>query len=305
MPPWNRRPPEESLIWPKLALPHTVAKVSRQAYNTFSENLAVARGFVKLQFYLEDLVTTGGKASVGVPQSWANELTAAVGLGRGGLEAFVKGRVGPELEERLKAADQKATEARVKRWVDRNKERFERLASTVREVGLAYQRGLPLQAIVIAASSFEAYVEDVAVEAIALNAYIEQRFLRDAEERLRYSDLRASGFDAHLAIGHAAIRAYDLSDGNRLKSLLERLLASRIEGLEHGGVKEYERLVAYRNLAAHRAGVADDRFKKATGYQGAIGTPVELRPKFVEKGLAFFEQIAERVQRGLEVERAR
>lgn len=281
-----------------------MAKISRGPYRTFQDNLLVAQGFVKIQFYLRDLVTTGGKASVGVLQSLSAELMQVAGFGPGGLEGFVRERVGPEVEARLAAADQKLVQRRINIWLKRNQGRFEEMVRTVKAVSLAYERGLPLQAIVVATSAFEAYVQDAVIEAIASNPYIERRFSFDAERNLCYDDVKSTDFDAHRSVGRAALRAYDLTDGNRLKALLEKCTGGKVRTLEGEGTTTYRRLLAYRNLAAHKAGIVDERFKMATDYRGQVGEPVVLRGEFVDSGLRFFQELVEEVQEKLESQRA-
>ena len=280
-----------------------MAKISRGPYRTFQDNLLVAQGFLKIQFYLRDLLTTGGKASVGVLQSLSTELMEAAGFGPGGLEAFIRERIGPEVDARLNAADQNLVQGRIDAWLKRNKGRFEEMVRTIRSVSLAYERGLPLQAIVVTASAFEAYVQDTVVEAIASNAYIERRFNGEAEKNLCYDDVKSSEFDAHRAVGRAALRAYDLSDGARLRTLLEKCLGSKVRALEGEGTSTYRRLLAYRNLAAHKAGIVDQQFRMATGYRGTVGEPVVLRRAFVDEGLDFFEGLVEEIQEKLEKQR--
>jgi hypothetical protein len=281
-----------------------MAKISRGPYRTFQDNLLVAQGFLKIQFYLRDLLTTGGKASIGVLQSFSTELMEAAGFGPGGLEALIRERIGPEVDARLNAADPNLVQRRINAWLKRNQGRFEEMVRTIKSVSLAYERGLPLQAIVVTTSAFEAYVQDTVVEAIASNAYIEKRFSREAEKILCYDDVKSSEFEAHRAVGRAALRAYDLSDAARLRTLLEKCLGSKVRALEGEGSSTYRRLLAYRNLAAHTAGIVDQRFKIATRYTGPVGEPVILRPGFVVDGLHFFEGLVGEIQDKLEKQRA-
>ena len=281
-----------------------MSKISRGHYNTFQENILVARGFVKIQFYLEDLLKTGGKASVGVLQSFANELMEAAGLGKGGLETLARERLGPDIDAKLKSLDKRVIQKQVDAFLRKNRARLQSMVNTIHAANLALERGLTLQAIVVASSAFEAYVEDTIVEAIASNSYIRTRFQNDAERNLSFHDIKSSDFDAYLAIGRASLRAYDTADANRVRALLEKCIGNKVTTLEGGGASTYRRLLAYRNLVAHRAGIVDEPFRRATGYKGALGQPVVLSREFVESALTFFDELGTEVQIKLEAQKA-
>ena len=279
-----------------------MVRPSGQSFVTFQANLRIAKGIIKLQYYLEDFLKTGGSKSIGVLRKMTNQLGTAIGLGPGGFEGFVESVVTRELESRFRKLDKSEVRHRVDDWIRTNQLRLRGIAEAVPEVGIALERGLLLQAIVVAVSAFEAYVHDVTVEVVSKNRGFWPRFKPELTSRDRgfgYEHIEAAGHEVDLAVGEFVANAFSDAKGERVAEQLHRLAGSAILRSDRAEVEAYERWRAYRNVAVHSAGIVDRRFKQRTKSRTPVGAPVHVTVKTAQECVAFFENLGGKLNQSL------
>ncbi|MCI4320683.1 MAG: hypothetical protein L3K05_00015 [Thermoplasmata archaeon] len=260
---------------------------------TFQENIQVARGFVKLQFYLRDLVETGGKESVRKVGGWVYDLFEELGVFK------VVKKAEKQIEAETKRAGRREVEEKLSRFLDAKGKEIVQLLSDLLDVKSAYERGLGLQAIVISVSSFEEYVHQVTVEEVSRSVDVERRFRTELKDGLRYEHLSRAGGDPRGAIGEAVAESFSYSNSVGLLRHLQKLTGSQLVDDASEWCAALDRYQAYRHVAVHSAGLADPQFVATTAYRGELGKPVEITHEFAEQALTFFEKtvLAVEVQR--------
>lgn len=281
-----------------------MARISKVPIAAFKENIKIAKGFVKLHFYISDLLSTGGEASIGQLIGFANQMMESFGLGAKTLEKRVE-RVGSEIEFELLSLGEEAIKGMTQSVLTTLRPQLEEAMVTFEEVKAAVETGLLQQSLVIAVSALEVYLHDVTVEAVSKNRYIEQRFTKQLSKKFDYDRLRRAGHDVRKAVGESVGESYRFYDPKSVRRHLRTLLNRKPTLESQTDLRQFRSIVAYRNLIAHRAGKVDDGFKRATSYRGSVGSCVKIPQKFVEDSLAFAESIAIDVQGGLEKQRAK
>ena len=259
-----------------------MARLSRHPFETFSRNLSKARGIVRLQFYVEDLFLTGGQESLGRIQKFVDEIMKGL-LGPTGVQELIQTHLAPVLEARFKTMDPKETEKQLEAWVVRLTPIAVEIQSVVDDIQAATKHGLLEQALVATTSALEVYISDVTRDAIRRNVFIQRRFATQMVDRLTY---RYSFYDVGAVQAHV------------------RLLLGRDILTDKTTRRRLDRLLAYRNLIAHRAGLVDRAFKTRTGYGGRVGLPVKISREEVEQAIAFVEDMAANVEITLRAARA-
>jgi hypothetical protein len=281
-----------------------MARISKGPITTFKENIKVARGFVKLQYYINDLMTTGGDESVGKLLEFTDQLLESLGVGFTSMGEIITGQLQSEVETGLISRGEEGMKQFVGSVRETLSPSLEKAVETIEEVKAAVERGLLQQSLVIAVSALEVYLHDVTEEAVSRYRYIEQRFTAQLSERFDYGHLRQAEHDVRKAVGKAVAGSYNLYDSKSVRRHL-RILLNRKPYLEtQADLKRFHSIVAHRNLVAHRAGRIDNVFKKEIGHKGRVGSIVDISQKLVEDALIFVEDIATDVQEGLEKQRA-
>ncbi len=281
-----------------------MSRISKGPITTFRDNIKVARGFVKLHFYINDLLTTGGDESVGKLMEFTDQLLESLGVGFTSMGEMITGHLQSEVETGLVSRGEEG----VKQFVDSMRTTLrpslERAVETIEEVKAAVERGLLQQSIVIAVSALEVYLRDVTLEAVSKNRYIEQRFTPQLSEKFDYNHLRRAEHDIRRAVGEAVGESYHFYDSRSVRRHLRTLLNREPRLSSQADLERFRSIVAYRNLVAHRAGKIDSVFKKQTGNKGKVGSSVDISQKLVEDAFIFVEDVATDVQEGLEEQRA-
>lgn len=70
-------------------------------------------------------------------------------------------------------------------------------------------------------------------------------------------------------------------------------------------MERFKKILRYRHLIVHRAGIVDRIFAKRTGYKGRIGDPVHLTNAFVDESLCFILGLAREIQQECAGQKAR
>lgn len=258
---------------------------------TFQENIRVAKGFVKLQFYIKDLLENGGKESVQKIGEWANDLFRDLGV------ITIAEKAKKEVTEQAKLAEKREVEEKIEEFLESNREEIVRFVRDALEVKSAYERGLGLQAIVISVSAFEEYVHQVTVERVAASKAVESRFKKELDSNLRYNHFALADGDSRRALGEAIAGSFSYTNSTAVLNHLRKLTGSRLVQDPMAWKKRLDFYQAYRHVAVHSAGLADPQFVQTVGYKGAVGKPVQISREFSEAAIAFFETAVDAIER--------
>lgn len=290
-----------------------MAKLSKQASRTFEYNMKKARGLVRLQFYAEDLLRTGGRESLGKFMQFLADMMASFGLEdildlprliEGEISPIIQEKLGPMLEERFANLDEEKLQKAAEEFERKLAPRIPELKALTEELVLAIERVLLEQALVTAVTALEVYLYDVTIEAVAKNMYIQRRFTGRLQERFSYKALLEARGDLGLALGRVVADSYSFYKPDSLAKHLSILMGDSAPMKDYVDKAEFMRILALRNLVVHRAGIVDKEFKERTGYKGRTGSPVSIARAAVEGAMAFAVRLAKQVQEGLEHLRA-
>ena len=286
-----------------------LANDSKTPWRDFDYNLRKARGLVRLQFYADDLFRTGGKESFGKLTSFLADLMVSFGfedllnfedLIRGKVSPIIEKELGPIIAARFTTLDEKKLDAAAKEFERRVLPRVEEIRAIIEEIALVVERVLLEQALVTAVTALEVYLKDVTTEVVARNRFLEKRFSRQLHNSLRYRDVTNAGWDSGLAAGKVVGESYDFYDPKSVAKHLRTLLGEKAPLRDTREQSEFARILAYRHLIVHRAGIVSRQFRQQTGYRGSLDEPVAIRREFVEQGLRLVLNVGNKVQKGLE-----
>lgn len=281
-----------------------MTRVSRQHISTFKENVKIARGFMKLRYYITDLLETGGGKSVGQLTEWADQMMETIGFGFKSLSDRIAKDLGSEIQTKIESMGKDGMMVAAKTMADSIRPAAQEIMVTVDEVRAAVERGLLQQSIVIAVSALEVYLHDVTVDVVAKNRYIERRFTSRLEKEFGYRALQRAGEDIRKAFGETVADSYHFYDPKSVRRHLREMLGGESPIESQADLKRLGTIIEYRHLVTHRAGRVDSDFRKKTGYRGKTGESLRVTHKFVDDALDFIMRIATKVQEGLEAQRA-
>jgi hypothetical protein len=270
-------------------------------------------GLLKMQFYADDLIRTGGKESIGKLSQFIGDMLSSFGLGHyANLQDMVEKELGPVIERELipkfeacfAGIPEKELEAKGEKWLAENAELFERLKKDLEQLMLAVENVLLEQALVTAVTAFEVYVRDVTEEVLSKNVFMQKRFTTELHSNLEYEAILESGRNLGLAIGKVVASSYKFNDPKNLRSHIGRLVGRRNPLKNPKNLNAFAEVLAYRHLIVHRGGIVDRKFIRATGYKGRVGRPIKLSYQYVESVLVLLNDLAKRVQDALMLQKA-
>lgn len=266
-----------------------MARVAKKPYKVFKRNMMRAKGLARLQFYLDDLLTTGGEATLG--KLWNLADSFLHDLWEIDLEEIGE-QVAPAVTEALSSRIEKLREIpeeKVEEWFKKQVEpHIEAIREFFEELDLLRTRVLLEQAIVTAVTSLEVYLQDITVSAVKLNKFIESRFHEQIEKELGRRTLHQTS-DSREALGLAASRSFTPGKPSDVRRHFRRMLNKDIILTQPKDARAMNRIVAYRNVIVHQGGIIDEKFKSMAQYKGRIGEPVQLSRRRVENAIRFIE----------------
>ena len=290
-----------------------MVNLSKQAWRVFERNMDKSRGLLKMQFYADDLIRTGGKESIGKLSDFLVDMLSTFGLGHyTSMEDMIEKELGPMIERELvpkfeaRIADitEEELEAKGEKWLAENEELFEKLKKDFAQLMLVVENVLLEQALVTAVTALEVYVRDVTEEVLAKNVFMQRRFTTELHNNLDFDAVLESRRNLGLAIGKVAAGSYRFNDPKNLRSHIDRLVGKRNPLRNPKNLNAFSDVLAYRHLIVHRGGVVDRKFMKATGYKGRVGNPIKLSYPHVESALVLLNDLAKRTQDALMLQKA-
>jgi uncharacterized protein YutE (UPF0331/DUF86 family) len=268
-----------------------MSNVGKKPYKVFKRNMMKAKGLARLQFYLDDLLTTGGEATLGklwnVADSFFHDLWEID-------PEEIGEQVAPAITEALSSRIEKLSEIpeeKIGAWLKKHVEpHTEAIRDFFEELDLLRTSVLLEQAIVTAVTSLEVYLQDITVSAVKLNKFIESRFHEQIEKELGRRTLHETS-DSREVLGLAASRSFIPGKPNDVRRHFRRMLGKDIILTQRKDARTLNRIVAYRNVIVHQGGVVDEKFRSMAQYTGRIGEPVQLTRRRVENAVRFIEGI--------------
>lgn len=270
-----------------------MVRASRLPFENFEYNIRRAQALARLDGYLEDILHNEGKGTIGVLLDVPREVMTSLGIDN--MMKEIEKVMEAHLKREYKQKGKEHFEKLGKEIVKRLKPRIEKISQMFQDLGLVMDQTLLEQALVVAVSSFELYLQEVSVSVVTLNPSIRKRFHPEIERELSLSKLEGYGEDAKRTQGEIVADLVRL-DTRKIKSLLKRLIdVENIFGDRKTEAK-VRKIFELRHIVIHRAGLIDPKFKKATRYKGAIDRPVEISRRYVLESIGVLQKIANRIE---------
>lgn len=297
-----------------------MAALSKGPWRAFENNINKAYGMVKLQFYADDLIRTGGKESIGKLMEFLSDMYDSFGVSDvfdfedivEDIGPILERDLGPKIEEKLKliterfdAMTAEQIEGIAKSFKDKHEGKFDYLGKLVNQLALAVENALLEQALVMAVTALEVYIHDVTEEAVLRNVFIRKRFTNQLRSSFDYDSVMEAGGSVEQASARIVTKSYDFNDSRKLKKHVDQLIGSKVVLQNSSDMERFKKILHYRHLIVHRAGIVDRTFAKRTGYKGRIGGPVHLTNAFVDESLCFISGLAREIQQKCANQKAR
>lgn len=290
-----------------------MAKLSKESWNVFEHNMNKAWGLVKLQYYGDDLIRTGGKESIGKLMEFTGQMLKSFGITEYGnfqemiekeLAPIIEKELVPKWERKFRLVPPERLEKASKEWLEKNTAKIKLFEKVMKQLILAIENVLLEQAMVSAVTALEVYIHDATMEVVSKNVFMQRRFTTKFHEKLDYKTVLESNRDLGLALGRVAAESYEYYNSKSLGKHLAALLGKTTPLTSKANLARFETMLAYRHLIVHRAGIVDRTFARQMSLRGGIGKPVRIPRQFVEQTLDFIHSIGEAVQDGLSAQRA-
>lgn len=290
-----------------------MARLSKESWNVFEHNMNKAWGLVKLQFYGDDLIRTGGKESIGKLMEFTGQMFKSFGITEhGNLQEIIEDEIAPIIERelvpkwerRFQLVPPEQIEEASKEWLKKNEATLKQFEKVMKQLILAIENVLLEQAMVSAVTALEVYIHDVTTEVVSKNVFMQKRFTSKFHEDLDYKRILDSNRDLGKALGRVAAESYEYYNPKSLRKHLAILLGKNAPLDSRAELVRFETILAFRHLIVHRAGIVDQTFANQTNCRNVIGKPVRISRQFVEQTLDFIHIVGEAVQGGLSSQRA-
>ncbi|MDH5483395.1 MAG: hypothetical protein OEY22_11065 [Candidatus Bathyarchaeota archaeon] len=268
-------------------------RVSEFPYKNFDYNIRRAEALVRLDGYLEDFLYNEGKKTIGPFIEISKEFVESFGMNRimKRVAEALKGEIEVEVEKKGKEHYEEIGKQATRRL----RPLLLKAKKMLEDLGILMDQILLEQAIVAAASAFEAYLKELIVSVVALNPKVRKRFSPEINERLTASLLYEYGQDAKRAQAEIVADMVKL-DVSKIKSLLDRLLHMENVFVDRKTELKISKIFAVRNIIIHQAGFTDPRFKKMTKSRSSIDKQITLTRRYVLNSIGAFKQLAGRVE---------
>ncbi len=277
-----------------------MARLAKKPLRVFHLNMMKARGLARLQFYLDDLLTTGGEKTINRVYDFINELVASMtGFGFNEVTEMMQPAIEQFFTERFEDLSEEEMQKRSEVWMKKLEPHIASIEELFEEVDLLRNRVLLEQAVVASVTAFEVFVNDVTVSAVKLNPFIEARFYPELLEKLEYKTLQEAAYAGREAAGLAVAGTIQFRDPGELRHHFSRMLDRKTVLNSAKDRKELHRVLAYRNLIAHRSGIVDSKFRHETGYAGRTDKPVNLSRGLVERWMDLLVGTAEHIDKSI------
>lgn len=279
-----------------------MVRASKLPFKNFEFNIQRAEALAHLDGYLEDLLNNEGKRTIGVFLSVPEEI----------MEAFEINKLMKDFEKHLEAHlktkfDKKGKqhfEEIAKNIARRLKPRVEKIGEIFQDLGLLMQQTLLEQALVLAVSSFEVYLKEIAISIIALNKRVRNRFSQEINAELSLSKLQDYRENSKRTQGEIVADRVRL-DILSIRNLLERLTGTQSLLSDAKTKREVSRIFETRHVIVHRTGSVDPKYKKITKHKGAIDKKLVISRSYVLKSIVILKELVSKVEVSIHSRRSR
>jgi hypothetical protein len=280
-------------------------RASKLPIRNFEYNTRRAEALARLDGYLEDLLHKEGRGTIGFLFDIPNELVHALGFDHV-IDRTLK-RIGEEMkiefEVEFRQRGKEYYEAVAKDYFKRLKPRLQKIVKMFEDLGLVMDQTLLEQALVVAVSAFEVYLQELTASVIMLNPGTRKRFHPEIDRGIKLAKLEEYKLDVKRTQGEIVADLIRL-DANSIKSVFSRLLDLQNVFNDKKTESKVCRIFETRNVIIHRAGLTDPKFKKVTKSRGAINTQIRLSRRFVLNSIKVLRYLAQRIETHIR-ERAR
>lgn len=270
-----------------------MVRASRIPFRNFEFNIQRAEALARLDGYLEDILHSEGKRTIGAFLTLPKEL----------MQSFEMDKLmkdfGKKLEEHFKTEMKKKGKQHFedisKDIAKRLKPQVEKIAEIFQDLGLLMDQTLLEQALVVAVSAFEVYLREIAVSVISLNKSVRERFRQEINAELSLERLQDYKEDARRTQGEIVADRVRL-ETRSIKNFLRRLAGNQNVFGDTKTESKIRGIFEKRHIIIHRAGSVDPKYKKVTKYRGAIGRQVLISRRYVLNSIAILRELVNKVE---------
>jgi len=272
-------------------------RVCKFAFRNFDYNIRRAEALARLDGYLEDLLYNEGKGTIkpffkisnGMMQAFGMETVFDKALERVGMEMKKK------FEEDVKQKGKEYYERVAKDYVEHLKPRLRKAVKMFEDLDLLMDQTLLEQALVVAVTAFEVYLQELAASVIMLNSSIRKRFHTEIDRAIKLAKLEEYRLDAKRTQGEIIADLIRLNTGN-IKSILHRLLDLENVFTDKKTEAKVCKIFETRHIIIHQAGFIDPKFKRITKSKSSIDKQITLTRRYVLNSIKTLRQIVERIE---------
>jgi hypothetical protein len=272
-------------------------RVCKFAFRNFDYNIRRAEALARLDGYLEDLLYNEGKGTIkpffkisnGLMQAFGMETVFDKALERVGMEMKKK------FEEDVKQKGKEYYERVAKDYVEHLKPRLREAVKMFEDLDLLMDQTLLEQALVVAVTAFEVYLQELAASVIMLNSSIRKRFHTEIDRAIKLAKLEEYRLDAKRTQGEIIADLIRLNTGN-IKSILHRLLDLENVFTDKKTEAKVCKIFETRHIIIHQAGFIDPKFKRITKSKSSIDKQITLTRRYVLNSIKTLRQIVERIE---------
>lgn len=272
-------------------------RVGRFPFNNFDYNIRRAEALARLDGYLEDLLHNEGKGTIKPLFKIPNGIIQALGM-EGVIDKALK-RVGMEMkkefEEEVKQKGKEYYERVAKDYAARLKPRLRKVVKMFEDLDLLMDQTLLEQALVVAVTAFEVYLQELATSVIMLNPSIRKRFHTEIDRAIKLVKLEEYRLDAKRTQGEIVADLIRLDTGN-IKSILHRLLDLENVFTDKKTEAKVCKIFETRHIIIHQAGFIDPKYKRIIKSKSSIDKQITLTRRYVLNSLNTLRQIVEKIE---------
>jgi len=266
-------------------------------FRNFDYNIRRAEALARLDGYLEDLLHNEGKGTIKPLFKIPNDLMQALGM-EGVIDKALK-RVGMEMkkefEEEVKQKGKEYYERVAKDYIEHLKPRLRKVVKMFEDLNLLMDQTLLEQALVVAVTAFEVYLQELATSVIMLNPSIRKRFHTEIDRAIKLAKLEEYRLDVKRTQGEIVANMIRLDTGT-IKSILHRLLDLQNVFVDKKTETKVCKIFEIRHIIIHQAGFIDPKFKRITKSKSSIDKQITLTQRYVLNSIKTLRQIVERIE---------
>jgi hypothetical protein len=272
-------------------------RVNKFPFKNFDYNIRRAEALARLDGYLMDLLHNEGKGTIKPLFQIPYDMMQAFGV-EGAIDKALKRvemEMKAEFQKEIKQKGKEHYERVAKDYVEHLKPRLRNVVRIFEDLDLLMDQTLLEQALVVAVTSFEVYLRELATSIVMLNSGIRKRFYHEIDRAMRLAKLEEYRLDAKRTQGEIVADLIRLDTGN-IKSILHRLLDLENVFVDRKTEAKVSKIFETRHIVIHQAGFIDPKFRKITKSKSSIDKQITLTRRFVLSSIKTMRQIVGRIE---------